>query len=250
MIDLTDYTCALVFAANGDCMIHVDAAKACLSLAVRQALRQQAPAADADCVTLRARVDELMREHETSRLQIGNLNAHLSAERQRLLDLSAQWQFANDAHRARIAELTAQLHAANNRPEALEAMQTPELDELADGDRYHARLVARQDAYDKAGTRVIDWNGLPSEYQGDLYRLVDGTVKWSEMPIPARRSIALYAIGQLANDDNLGSLTMAEYAENKPLFMPSASAIAQMFGIRWTQVVENAAAHSAKAVAP
>ena len=56
--------------------------------------------------------------------------------------------------------------------------------------------------------------------------LTDGTAKWARLPVPVRSAISLCVISQLAVD---GSLSMAEYQDRKPEFMPSAGAIALLF---------------------
>lgn len=133
-------------------------------------------------------------------------------------------------------------------PEIVELMAAAldglSLEELADGDAYHAILQGLQDP---PATRVIDWNGLPDEHASYIIPLLNGTAKWSELATSARRSITIHALTQLAH---FGRLTIAEYSDNKPLFMPSASALAQIFGIRWSELVANAVNHASSEVTP
>lgn len=135
---------------------------------------------------------------------------------------------------ARIAVLQGQLEAANSRPLTLvvsngvDAVSLPSTNGNA---MAHA-----------AATNGIDWTDLPDEYRGYIDQLADGSLKWSGLPNPAKRSIALYVIDDLAVD---GGLTLAYFEKYKPEFMPTGGAISQMFGIRWIEVVENAVKHAA-----
>jgi hypothetical protein len=88
---------------------------------------------------------------------------------------------------------------------------------------------------------VIDFSGLPDDYIGTTHDLLDGKLQWSAISIQARRSIALHVISQLADG---GSLTMAAFDSNRLPFMPTAAAMVQMFGIRWSGIVENAVSHA------
>lgn len=82
----------------------------------------------------------------------------------------------------------------------------------------------------------INWLGLPHDLQAQILRLEDGTATWRSLPQPDRRAITLYAIPRVGSP----TISMAEWQECRPGWMPTASALASMFGLRWSELVAQA----------
>jgi hypothetical protein len=82
----------------------------------------------------------------------------------------------------------------------------------------------------------INWLGLPHDLQAQILRLEDGTATWRSLPQPDRRAITLYAIPRVGGP----TISMAEWQECRPGWMPTASALASMFGLRWSELVAQA----------
>jgi hypothetical protein len=82
----------------------------------------------------------------------------------------------------------------------------------------------------------VNWLGLPHDLQAQILRLEDGTATWRSLPQPDRRAIALYAIPRVGGP----TISMAEWQECRPGWMPTASALASMFGLRWSELVAQA----------
>lgn len=82
----------------------------------------------------------------------------------------------------------------------------------------------------------VNWLGLPRELQAQILKLDAGDVTWRSLANTDRRAIALYAIPRVGS----AAMTMAEWLECKPAWMPTASGLAQMFGLRWSELVAQA----------
>lgn len=82
----------------------------------------------------------------------------------------------------------------------------------------------------------VNWLGLPRDLQAQILRLDNGEVTWRSLPMHDRRGITLYAIPRVGS----ATMSMSEWLASKPAWMPTASALSQMFGMRWTELVEQA----------
>lgn len=85
-------------------------------------------------------------------------------------------------------------------------------------------------------TNGISWHGLPHDLQAQITRLEDGEVTWRSLPATDRRAITLYVLPRLGDL----TLTMSAFDFHRPQWMPTPAAITQMFGLRWTELVEQA----------
>lgn len=85
-------------------------------------------------------------------------------------------------------------------------------------------------------TSGISWHGLPHDLQAQITRLEDGEVTWRNLPTTDRRAITLYVLPRLGDT----TLTMGAFDFHRPAWMPTPSALTQMFGLRWTEIVEQA----------
>jgi hypothetical protein len=208
-------------------------------------LRQQ------ECAKLRASIADQDATIQTGRAE----NVRLIARVQELSMQVADRDVAAKRLHERIADLTAELELANSRPHTLTVQAStpapiaytrepggrvhgvydgePQANGSADAIPYAELVTVSAPAADQ----VIDFSSLPADYISLFHRLLDGTLQWTDIAVPARRSIALCVISQLAVD---GNLTMADFAANKPVFMPTPDARSKMFGIRWSSVVKNA----------
>lgn len=83
---------------------------------------------------------------------------------------------------------------------------------------------------------AISWHGLPHDLQAQITRLEDGETTWRQLPATDRRAIVLYALPKLGD----ANLTMGTFDFHRPAWMPTPQAIAQMFGLRWTELVNQA----------
>lgn len=82
----------------------------------------------------------------------------------------------------------------------------------------------------------VNWLGLPLDLQSHIIKLDAGEITWRSLPATDRRAITLYTIPRVGSP----SISMAEWLDSKPAWMPTASALAQMFGLRWTELVAQA----------
>lgn len=82
------------------------------------------------------------------------------------------------------------------------------------------------------------WAGLADDLSAVVGELEAGQTEWRTLPQTDRRGIALHVVRQLAGEDK--TLSMAEFEAGKPSWMPTASAITQMFMMRWSELVRNA----------
>lgn len=82
----------------------------------------------------------------------------------------------------------------------------------------------------------VNWLGLPRDLQAQILRLDNSEVTWRNLPMHDRRAITLYAIPRVGS----ATMSMSEWLASKPTWMPTASALSQMFGMRWTELVEQA----------
>ena len=249
-IDTMKYWNALRGVSQNGGMVSVDAAGVCISLAVREVddvYREALATADKRIDAMTEELENLQTDTEREvaglRRQIAERDDMITAGRaenrqllERISELTARlgsvndaaiatYRVANENLAARARELTAQLEAANSRPVTLVAHNGTGTPATAASDT----------------PADIHWSDLPAEYHADITGLLAGKARWTDLPVATRRSIALYAIARLATD---GVLTLAAFESSKPAFMPSGQAIAQMFGIRWSQVVENAVTHA------
>lgn len=82
----------------------------------------------------------------------------------------------------------------------------------------------------------VNWLGLPVDLQSRILQLDGGEITWRSLANTDRRAITLYAIPRVGG----AGMSMSEWLESKPAWMPTASALAQMFGLRWTELVAQA----------
>lgn len=82
----------------------------------------------------------------------------------------------------------------------------------------------------------VNWLGLPVDLQTRILQLDAGEITWRSLANTDRRAITLYAIPRVGG----AGMSMSEWLDSKPAWMPTASALAQMFGYRWTELVAQA----------
>lgn len=82
----------------------------------------------------------------------------------------------------------------------------------------------------------VNWLGLPVDLQTRILQLDAGDITWRSLANTDRRAITLYAIPRVGG----AGMSMSEWLDSKPTWMPTASALAQMFGLRWTELVAQA----------
>lgn len=82
----------------------------------------------------------------------------------------------------------------------------------------------------------VNWLGLPVDLQTRILQMDAGEISWRSLANTDRRAITLYAIPRVGG----AGMSMSEWLDSKPAWMPTASALAQMFGLRWTELVAQA----------
>lgn len=245
---------------DGD-RVSVDAAGVCVGLAVREQF--EADLADIrhhahQVATLTADLEKLQADTEAECTRLKEENALLVTDNRQLVHLSEQKcaELRSDVTErdAIIDRLHAQIAILERNLGLSEAMigsQAAKITDLTDQLALPAPAPAatngngdaREDltfVYDNSPSSApaaIDWAGLPDDYQDTVIRLANSEIKWTDISIPARRSIALCVISKMST---AGNLTMAEFDGNRPPYMPTASAISALFMQRWSTVVKNA----------
>lgn len=177
----------------------------------------------------RDRITELTSQADALRVSVAEQDTEIQSQRGEINRLTAHCQ-----------DLTAQLGAALDREAAGITVLQPTLP------AHTASAVMLNPPFGDTGSApapaaTVDWAGLPEEYRPLVDVLAIGKVKWAEITIPARRPIALCVISKMATD---GALTMAEFDDSRPRYMPTASNMANLFMQRWSSIVKNAVTHA------
>lgn len=82
----------------------------------------------------------------------------------------------------------------------------------------------------------INWSGLPAALQATVSNLQVGSATWRTLSQPDRRAITLYALPRAGSP----TMSLAEWQACRPAWMPTGSALASIFGLRWSELLAQA----------
>lgn len=152
-------------------------------------------------------------------------------------DIILRMADAADGQQARISDLLAeiaQLRMAASVPAATNGSVTVETQAVAlnapDGQADDGQPAASMPR------THVNWLGLPTDLQAQVSVLQLSQVSWRSLPQTDRRAITLYAIPRVGG----ATMSLSEWNSCRPEWMPTATALAGMFGLRWSELVAQA----------
>ena len=125
----------------------------------------------------------------------------------------------------------------------------------ADADRLALRIAQQPDAIhvNGNGTGAVDptpatasetewgrsnpvWNGLTAEEREELYAVVNGEKKWRQLTKNFRRDLMQRVLSGLTKG---GTVSMSEFDNMRPAWMPTANSLATSLGMKWTDMLNS-----------
>ncbi len=162
--------------------------------------------------------------------QVADLQRKLEAAHQECVGLAGQL----DKRTAQVAELEGALEAAHSRPVTLQVVAAATPIPSING---HGNLAT--DSAKPANEQTARLLSAIPEGESELRKIVAdlavGATTWHRQPATTKRAIVLHLLPFINNGRN----TMSQYDTERPNWMPTAQGITTLFGLRWTEVVDN-----------